>query len=285
FDKTGTLTERKERLVFKGHLSDFAQSAVRSLAHQSNHPRSQQIAAFFPQAPLMAVDTFRELPGQGIIGKVAGKKIAISKCRQGTEVQIDGQSQGYFEHQPILRKGLKAVMAQLKSKYQLSLLSGDRNRHWTYFVDLFGGRNALHFNHRPQEKLQYIQSLQKKGAVVMMIGDGLNDAGALQQADVGLVITEDNNNFSPACDGVLSEKAFATLPRYLAYVNQSRWVIYGAYTFALCYNFVGLSYAVQGLLSPVIAAILMPLSSISIISWGILGTWLVSRKILASDQG
>jgi len=112
-----------------------------------------------------------------------------------------------------------------------------------------------------------------------MIGDGLNDAGALQQADVGLVVSENNNNFSPACDGMLSAKAFSRFLSLLQFIRKSRWVIYTSYLFALLYNIVGLSYAVQGELSPVIAAILMPLSSISIILLGMLGSWALSTTI------
>ena len=103
----------------------------------------------------------------------------------------------------------------------------------------------------------------------MMIGDGLNDAGALEQSDAGIVIAEDINNFTPACDAIVSSDRFRSLPLFFAYIQKSRYVLYGAYALALVYNVVGLSYAVQAKLSPIIAAILMPLSSVTIVVFGV----------------
>jgi len=285
FDKTGTLTERAEDILFHGSLTNHERGLVKSLANESTHPRSNQINTFLAHFPIKKVTGFEEQKGFGTTGRVEGHLISIFKTAEGTAVAIDGVTKGFFEHKPILRKGLKTILLQLKKDYQLSLLSGDHDRHQSAFIDLFGGEKQLYFDCSPKDKLAFIKNLQEEeNAVVMMIGDGLNDAGALKQADVGLVVSEHNNNFTPACDGIFSATFFDQLTAYLSYIKKSRWLIYSAYVFALIYNVVGLSYAVQGTLSPVIAAILMPLSSISIIVFGMLSSWYLGRQILQDPK-
>jgi len=112
----------------------------------------------------------------------------------------------------------------------------------------------------------------------MMIGDGLNDSGALMKCDLGLVISESDNNFTPACDGILKSDHFEQLPRLIQFAIENRMMVKVAYLIAFVYNVVGLSFAVQGLLSPVIAAILMPLSSVTVVVTGVLGSNYLAKK-------
>lgn len=118
----------------------------------------------------------------------------------------------------------------------------------------------------------------------MMIGDGLNDAGALQQSDVGLVIAENTNNFTPASDAILDAKHFANIPALLSYSRTSNRLVMYAYVLAIFYNIIGLSFAVQGLLSPVVAAILMPLSSITIVTFGVISSRLAGRRLPVNSK-
>ena len=111
-----------------------------------------------------------------------------------------------------------------------------------------------------------------------MIGDGLNDAGALMQSDVGIVISEDSNNFTPACDAILGARSFGSLLSYLTFLKKARYIIIGAFVLAFLYNVVGLYFAVRGELLPVVAAILMPLSSITVMIYGLLASTLAFRK-------
>jgi Cu+-exporting ATPase len=125
-----------------------------------------------------------------------------------------------------------------------------------------------------------VEQQQQQDKKVMMIGDGLNDAGALQQSDVGLVITENLNNFSPSCDAILAADQLPKLPAFLQLARTAKRIVLAAYGLALIYNVIGLSFAVQGLLSPVIAAILMPLSSVTIVLFGMgMSGWL-GRRVL-----
>ena len=112
-----------------------------------------------------------------------------------------------------------------------------------------------------------------------MIGDGLNDAGALKQSNVGIVITDDINNFSPASDAILDGSSFIKLPAILAYCRNQKTIIYGSFIISILYNLVGLFFATQGTLQPVIAAILMPISSVSIVLFTTGMSSLLARKL------
>jgi len=148
------------------------------------------------------------------------------------------------------------------------LISGDNDRERNNLENIFS-RSNIFFDQSPKDKLQFVKNLQQKGKKVLMVGDGLNDAGALQQSEVGVVVTENMNNFTPACDAILQADHFSDLPQFVSLSKAGVKIVGGAYVLALIYNFIGLSYAVQGLLSPVIAAILMPLSSVTIVAFGV----------------
>jgi Cu+-exporting ATPase len=108
----------------------------------------------------------------------------------------------------------------------------------------------------------------------------LNDAGALMESNVGIAISDDVNNFTPACDMIMEGKSFSQFAKILEYISSTKRIIIASFILSLLYNIVGLSIAVRGEMSPLVAAILMPLSSISII----LFTTTVSR-IKAKNLG
>ena len=129
----------------------------------------------------------------------------------------------------------------------------------------------MRFGCAPAEKLRFVETLQHEGHRVAMIGDGLNDAGALRQADAGVALTENTLHFTPASDAILEARALPLLPRFLAYCRYALRLIRLSFAISLLYNFIGLSFAVTGQLSPVVAAILMPVSSISMVLLTTLG--------------
>ena len=112
-----------------------------------------------------------------------------------------------------------------------------------------------------------------------MIGDGLNDSGALAQSDVGIAISENINVFSPACDGILDASRFKDLPAFIQLAKQGNRIIKWSFVFSLLYNLVGLVLAITGNLKPVYAAILMPLSSISIVVFTTIATYYYGRSL------
>lgn len=289
FDKTGTITYGQgARSYYDGTpLHAREKSWIRSLVHQSSHPVSRQIEATFRQSAIMEVSGFISTEGLGIEGQVEGHQVKIGSYRfvsaqpnpgnRGTWIMIDGEIKGVVTQSGRYRKSLRTVISQLAGLFHLSLLTGDNNREKSTLETIFGTGTDMYFEQSPAEKLAYIKGLQQSDAKAMMIGDGLNDAGALKQSDVGVVVTEEVNNFVPSCDAILDASQFADLPVFLRMARLSLRIVYGAYFIALLYNIVGLSFAVQGLLSPVIAAILMPLSSITIVLFGMGVSTLTAR--------
>ncbi|MCU0355008.1 MAG: HAD-IC family P-type ATPase [Cytophagales bacterium] len=103
---------------------------------------------------------------------------------------LDSEYLGYFRFRNHYRNGIGEMTAALSSRYELHLLSGDNEGEAQNLKPYFGDEQHLHFRQSPQDKLLFIKSLQEQGKRVMMLGDGLNDAGALQQSDVGVAVSD-----------------------------------------------------------------------------------------------
>jgi Cu+-exporting ATPase len=98
-----------------------------------------------------------------------------------------------------------------------------------------------------------------------MLGDGLNDAGALKKSDVGVSVVDDIYAFSPASDAIIAGDKLTQLANYMDYAKFSKTVVKLSYIFSLLYNTIGLYFAISGTLTPLVAAILMPVSSITVV--------------------
>ncbi|MCC6414217.1 MAG: heavy metal translocating P-type ATPase metal-binding domain-containing protein [Saprospiraceae bacterium] len=282
FDKTGTITKiatnsvRFKPLEGQPVLKNSEMALVKTLVFQSNHPASRQIAESMGDVPVGQVTHFEETSGKGIQAEIEGKKLLLGsaafvvpemKENPGVFVQIDGVVRGFFEINNRYREGLDGVLRYFAGKnVDASLLSGDNDREAKALSPMFKGN--MRFNQAPGDKLTYVKSLRENGHNVLMFGDGLNDAGALQQSNIGIVVAENTNNFTPACDAIVHADEFERLPDFFDLAKWGVNTVNRAYLLAGAYNVVGLSYAVTGTLSPVIAAILMPLSSVSIILFG-----------------
>ncbi|MCB9288685.1 MAG: heavy metal translocating P-type ATPase metal-binding domain-containing protein [Lewinellaceae bacterium] len=300
FDKTGTLTQRGgSDIAFEGApLDAHEKQMIRAVLKPSGHPISQQLAAFLGEGEpnlderIYQPDSWEEVVGKGVTGIVCQRRIKVgsrkfvdqfltNQCPEGdgVYVQVNHELRGCFRIKNHFRKGLWNVARYFREKASLFLLSGDNNRERPMLAPIFGDNGNMHFNQSPQDKLQFVRKLQEEEQKVLMLGDGLNDAGALKQSDAGVVVAEDTNNFTPACDAILDARQFHLLPSFLDFARRSIRLVYFAYTFALVYNIIGLSFAVQGALSPIVAAILMPLSSISIVLFGMLASNGVARRM------
>ncbi|UKJ05790.1 heavy metal translocating P-type ATPase [Solitalea lacus] len=279
FDKTGTITQNGQSMVnYVGvDLSEGQQQLIRSVVLQSVHPHSKAISAFLPKFNTLTVESLVELPGKGIQAEIKGNIIRVgsadfagatqlSEVKTGkTYVSINEQFLGVFSISNQYRKGLVPLIGELRGQYKMSLISGDNDAEKGALTQLFETKNELLFNQTPESKLNYIKNLQRNGKNVMMIGDGLNDAGALKQSNVGIAVSDEVNNFSPACDAILAGGELIKLSSLIRYAKSAKSIVMISFIISILYNIVGLSFAVQGTLSPVIAAILMPASSISII--------------------
>ena len=116
-----------------------------------------------------------------------------------------------------------------------------------------------------------------------MVGDGLNDAGALKRSSVGLAVSQQAGAFAPACDGIIDAEQLAQLPTFLRFARWSRRVVIAGMALSLLYNLVGLSFAVQGMLSPLLSALLMPISSLSVVVLTVGATHALARYLDLGD--
>lgn len=304
FDKTGTLTDVKQSAVeYRGPvLNEWAQRALAAVVAQSTHPLSQRLARELPAGALPVTD-FTEVPGQGLRGMVGGVEVKVGAAafvgaeetgQPGAPVETAAgaadamQSRVYVrlgENQPgcyvfrnVYRPELPAVLAELSRRYQLAVLSGDNDAEQQRLRALFGPRAELHFRQSPQQKLDYVAALKARGQTVIMVGDGLNDAGALQQADAGIALTDTLSNFSPACDAILDASSFGRLGTFLGFTRDCLQVVLATFVLSFVYNGLGLGLAVQGKFTPIVSAILMPISSLSVMIFATLLVRLAAHR-------
>ena len=142
----------------------------------------------------------------------------------------------------------------------------------------------MEFNQSPHDKLNVIRELQAAGRKVMMVGDGLNDAGALQQAEVGVAVVEKVGTFSPASDVILDAAQLPRLAEVLTFSRRAARVVRAGFVVSGLYNIVGVSIAAAGLLSPLVCAVLMPLSSVTVVLFAIGTTRWMARRTFNHDR-
>jgi len=302
FDKTGTLTNTAASTVEffspslalpkngEGRLmlNEYQLMLVKSLLRHSTHPLSQTIYKHI-KAELTEVVDYEEIVGKGLVGFVDGHEVKIGSSsfvngsklfseQTSVHISIDRQQMGYYALSNAYRTGLEGLIAKLNAKYRLIVLSGDNDREMKALQEIFGAETPIYFNQSPQDKLAFVEAQKLAGHKVMMIGDGLNDAGALKASDVGVSVTEHISNFSPACDAILDASSFEKLYDFMRFSMKSVNVIKACYAISLTYNIVGLSVAVQGQLSPVFAAIFMPVSSITVMLFTTIMTNIIWQK-------
>ncbi len=300
FDKTGTLTTSgTAEIQFAGPpLSAAEQAAVAAVARHSTHPYATRIGTFLAAdetAPTVPTEAFRETPGNGIEARVDGREVWLgsaawlasrgvtvpaSSAGGGSQVHLalDRVYRGGFGLSSALRPETGAMLAQLAVRHDLALLSGDSEKERDRFRALFPPGAHLHFNQSPLSKLSFIRDLQQAGRRVMMVGDGLNDAGALRQGDVGAAVVERVGVFSPASDVILEAGMVPRLHALLKFARRAVRVVGLSFVVSSLYNAVGISLAASGVLSPLICAILMPVSSITVVAFACgATTWAAKR--------
>ncbi|HMP89252.1 MAG TPA: heavy metal translocating P-type ATPase metal-binding domain-containing protein [Kiritimatiellia bacterium] len=295
FDKTGTLTNGPTGTAeFEGPpLSEQESSWILALTKHSSHPTSRAIAvaATHPSKsafPETCITKFEEVAGAGIRGEFEGHEIKIGSSHwcgvsapegHGTWVLIDGKVRGRFLVGQNERPGLEKLIATIQRRgWITTLLSGDRPAAATRFREVFGEKSVLRFEQSPHDKLNYVRTRQSANHRVVMIGDGLNDAGALRQSDSGIAVSDNVTLFSPACDAILAGHAFSRIPEFLHYARASLVVLKIAFCLSLLYNVTGIAFAASGKLSPLVSAILMPLSSFTVISFSLLGAAFAAKR-------
>ncbi len=293
FDKTGTITTSKSNsITYEGiDLTLEEEELLKSTLRGSNHPLSRALYNLLKQNDILTLDSFEEHLGMGIQASHDNKQMKIGSASfvgknkaddlLNTSVHISSNNiyKGKFVFKNIYREGLVPLFRKLSTRYNLVILSGDNEGEKEFLKEILPKHITYYFNQKPEDKLNYIKSLQKEGESVLMIGDGLNDAGALAQSNVGVAISENINVFSPACDAILDSKQFTKLWDFLNISKSAIKVIKLSFVLSFIYNILGLYFAVTGQLSPVVAAILMPLSSISIVVFTTASTNLLGKRL------
>jgi Cu+-exporting ATPase len=291
FDKTGTLTHgKKPEVNFVGRIDSTELANIRRLCSFSTHPLSALITQALTCRGGGEVRDFVELPGQGIRARIKGDEYRVgSAALTGAEplqedtsavvfVAINSKVRGYFQIQTSIRENLHPMLRRWNGS--VTMLSGDNEADKERMRMLFGDSARLLFNQNPHEKLAAVEALQRSGNRVMMLGDGLNDSGALKQADVGIAVTDDTGIFTPSCDGILQGDKLPRLDSFLRLAKSATTIVKSAFVLSFLYNAIALSFAVTGHLTPLVAAILMPLSSISVVVFTTVSVNWVAGKIL-----
>ncbi len=293
FDKTGTITANNDNHIdYKGvELSKLELQQIKSVLRASNHPLSRMLFDSLKADASFKATNFEEILGKGLVGMVDDMQIQLGSPNFVNEVEteqnqtaifvkVNGNLKGKFIFNNKYRKGLQNTFKELSKTMHINILSGDNEGEKLKLKSMLPIGSNILFNQKPENKLEYIKSLQKNNQKVMMFGDGLNDAGALAQSNVGVAISENINVFSPACDAILAAEKFEKLPAFLKLSHKTIGIIKISFLISFLYNIIGLGFAVTGNLSPIIAAILMPISSISVVLFVTISTNILAKKML-----
>jgi len=296
FDKTGTLTAREahevvwvnDALVVALVLSDDEKALVKSLARNSTHPLS---AVLFKEIKGEIVDVIdvEEHVGQGIAGNVNGIPVRIGSAAfcGGKElprgngdahvhITLGGVHRGYYVIRKRARSGIVNAVHELRKTMRVALLTGDASVD-AELTHAFANATVV-TSCTPVDKGQAIIAEQQNGHRVVMVGDGLNDAGALAQSDVGITVTETTAALTPASDAIMDANALEQLPHFLLMARRARRIVIASLIISLCYNITGVAFAISGQLTPLFAAILMPLSSVTVVAFVSVAVWLGARR-------
>ena len=233
FDKTGTITtNKKTAITYEGtEMNPYELQLLKNVLQGSNHPLSRRLYEYIPNQEKLEVSSFEEIIGKGIVAEIEGYTIKLGSSqflktmtenthkKTKVHVEFNGVYKGNFVFNNQYRKGLEQLFEQLSNKYHLIVLSGDNDGERLILEKMLPLKTTLVFDQKPEQKLQFIEQLQKEGKNVMMIGDGLNDAGALAQSNVGISISENVNVFSPACDGILDATQFDKINFLMRYIE------------------------------------------------------------------
>ena len=300
-DKTGTLTAGQPRLTdaigLNGWSGEEALRLAASAERYSEHPLAGAVrsAALERGLRLMQPQAFRALPGLGVRADVEGLAVEVGSRRmlgddaavpqadaleaQGKTllfVRAAGALAGVLAAADELRPEAPAALADLRKLgiQRIELLTGDNERTAQSAAAQLG--IAYRANLLPEDKIRIVKEYQAAGRVVVMVGDGVNDAPALAQADVGIAMGARGSGVAvEAAHVALMRDDWSLLPRVFHIARRTLRVVRGNLGFTLLYNAIGLTLAALGILPPILAAALQSLPDL-----GILGN---SSRLLKQD--
>jgi Cu+-exporting ATPase len=184
---------------------------------------------------------------------------------------------GHFVMRKRARTGMADTVVGMRRFTKPWLLTGDATVDPE--VQRVFGNDEVRTACSPPDKAEHVRELQEQGKRVLMVGDGLNDAGALQQSDVGISVSETSAALTPASDAILDARYLQQLPAAVHLTRRARRIVIASLAISLTYNITGVSFAVAGKLTPLIAAILMPLSSVTVVGFVTIAVTMAARQV------
>jgi Cu2+-exporting ATPase len=290
FDKTGTLTEG--RLALAAYAGDEAMlPLVRAAEKRSAHPIGRAVVASLPAGDEPDAEEVRELPGRGVVARVAAHEVAIgtaelvrngapasgapwerelveqaARGRPAVAVALDGVVRGVLSFTDPLREDARRSLDALRhAGFRVAVLSGDQPLVVENVAQGLGALVTARGGMRPEDKLAWVEQARRSGPVVM-IGDGINDAAAMAAADVALAVHGGAEAALMAADVFTTQPGVGKVLEAVTGARRTLRVIRRGIAFSLAYNLVGVGLCMAGLISPLMAAILMPLSSLTVVT-------------------
>jgi P-type Cu+ transporter len=291
-DKTGTLTQGKPQITDVVPLNGLSETEVLQLAasaeRYSEHPLAEAVrqAARERGVALLGVEQFEALPGHGVRAHIAGSLVEVGSSRlvagaltsnQARAMQRrgrtllfvarDGEAVGVLGAADTVRPEVSQALAELRSLgiQEIELLTGDNEQATASLASELGVRYRS--NLLPEDKIAVVKEYQANGAVVAMVGDGINDAPALAQADVGIAMGAAGTDIAiEAAHVTLLRDDWRLVPDVLRIAKRTLRVVKSNLAFTVLYNVVGLSLAAFGLLPPIFAAAAQSLPDLGILA-------------------
>lgn len=286
-DKTGTLTLGQPRITDVVPLNGIGEKELLSLAasleRESEHPLARAVvaAAQARQVQFQTVKNFEAAPGHGVSGEIGSRKFEIGKARGETGAQVDeltGQGKsvlqisegetvlGILAAEDTLRPEIPGALRELRALgiTRIELLTGDNERAAAKLaqdLDISFRANLL-----PQDKIQIVREYQAQGKRVVMVGDGVNDAPALAQANVGIAMRGGTDIAIQAAHVTLMREDWMLVPQVFRVARRTMHVVRMNLGFTAVYNVVGITLAAFGILPPVLAAAAQSLPDLGIMA-------------------
>lgn len=293
FDKTGTLTDASSTKIINDYCQlDIDQIGITVNAmRQSTHPLSQSLVRYLDskyKIDLLSLP-IEELPGNGLYFKYEGNEWRIgssefailkksSENKTQVYISINYKLMSIYTFEMSLMPGVNDMVNAINKEHSISLISGDNSATLKQMKMLLPEGSEIIYNCTPEDKYKHIKSLQDNGNKVIMVGDGINDAAALRQSDIGVTLVKDSFSFTPASDVIMEANHISILNKIIELNKGAMKLIWLGFLYSLIFNIIGIYFSVNGDLSPMIAAILMPSSSLGIILIAYIGMRFLSKK-------